>query len=138
MWNIIIVIVYLYAGYRANRWYQKKLDILEKRLIEERKIEFSYWKVSFWSFLMFFFWWFVLLYERFTNWHQWIYPYCLPQGAPKGWDKEPAVKFRAQEEIISSAQISGETLVAETKKRINKLENASNISPGLLDQTMTI
>ena len=89
----IVAVAHIYIGWWTNKWYQKRLDKLEEELIKDRGMEFSEWKRTFWSFLMVFFWWFVLFYESVTNFKQWEYPHCDPNYKRLGKTKKRKVKL---------------------------------------------
>lgn len=69
------VVAYLYIGRLATRWYNDKIEDLEKELSRQWGEEFSMWRTGLWTTLMFFFWPFVWPYEYFTNFRQWKPPY---------------------------------------------------------------
>jgi hypothetical protein len=71
---------YIYAGVWSNHWYQKRLDELEEKLIEDRGEEFNDWGRVLWGILMVTAWPLVLLKESITDFRQWKYPYCSAEA----------------------------------------------------------
>ncbi len=142
-WMVVILIVaYLAMGimFAAPR-YEKKLDELEQKLQRARpdeKLYFSDGKVLRWCLLVAVAWWFAFPYEWFTRWRQWTYPYCLPGGAPKGWDEEPTIKIRPRAHTVAALQVSGKTIAKEVNEQAGELESAEKVSPEFLKQRVTI
>ncbi|MFH1192774.1 MAG: hypothetical protein V1656_00440 [Candidatus Jorgensenbacteria bacterium] len=161
-WIVVLVLAVvnlIIGGMFAGPRYSRKLNELEKKLLKERvgeNLEFRFWKVFLWIVLALIVWWLVFPYEWVTKWRQWTYPYCLPGGAPKGWDKmllhssgtvkikpEPLnlpgyPKILPHADTIAALKVSGKAAAKEVNERMKKLEDAEKISPELMKKEITI
>ena len=89
---MLYAVLYAICAILTARWFGKKLDELEDRLWDERRMDLNQIKVAFWMFLSILVWWFVLLKERITDFRQWKYPYCDPEamGNIRSYEKRHA------------------------------------------------